>query len=70
MRPLEHKKIPQNDNLYQSGVSVNADGRTRTGTVSPPVDFESTTSANSITSAHLLNSFIHNHSRGMIMDED
>ena len=28
-----------------------AGGRTRTGTVSPPVDFESTTSANSITSA-------------------
>lgn len=29
-----------------------AGGRTRTGTVSPPVDFESTTSANSITPAH------------------
>ena len=28
-----------------------AGGRTRTGTVSPPVDFESTTSANSITPA-------------------
>ena len=30
-----------------------AGGRTRTGTVSPPVDFESTTSANSITPALL-----------------
>ena len=29
-----------------------AEGRTRTGTVSPPVDFESTTSANSITPAN------------------
>ena len=29
-----------------------AGGRTRTGTVSPPVDFESTTSANSITPAY------------------
>lgn len=34
-----------------------AGGRTRTGTVSPPVDFESTTSANSITPAYLLHSF-------------
>ena len=31
-----------------------ADARTRTGTVFPPVDFESTTSANSITPAKLL----------------
>ena len=31
-----------------------AGGRTRTGTVSPPVDFESTTSANSITPANAL----------------
>ena len=30
-----------------------AGGRTRTGTVSLPVDFESTTSANSITPAHI-----------------
>ncbi len=33
---------------------VGAGGRTRTGTVSLPVDFESTTSANSITPANIL----------------
>ena len=33
--------------------SNGAGGRTRTGTVSLPVDFESTTSANSITPAKL-----------------
>ena len=32
-------------------IQTGAGGRTRTGTVSPPVDFESTTSANSITPA-------------------
>ncbi len=32
--------------------SYGAGGRTRTGTLSPAVDFESTTSANSITPAH------------------
>jgi len=37
-----------------------AGGRTRTGTVSPPVDFESTTSANSITPASISNSIPHN----------
>ena len=34
-----------------SSLLTGAGGRTRTGTVSPPVDFESTTSANSITPA-------------------
>ncbi len=38
---------------------LGASGRTRTGTVSPPVDFESTTSANSITLAHETNSIIY-----------
>ncbi len=37
-----------------------AGGRTRTGTVSPPVDFESTTSANSITPANI-NFITHRH---------
>ena len=36
----------------QHRCSHGAEGRTRTGTVSLPVDFESTTSANSITSAN------------------
>lgn len=34
------------------GIHYGAGGRTRTGTVSLPVDFESTTSANSITPAY------------------
>ena len=42
-----HKKIEAKRTLLRRG----AGGRTRTGTVSPPVDFESTTSANSITPA-------------------
>ena len=37
-----------------SAVSLGAGGRTRTGTLSPAVDFESTTSANSITPARRL----------------
>ena len=41
------KKIEAKRTLLRRG----AGGRTRTGTVSPPVDFESTTSANSITPA-------------------
>ena len=42
------KKIEAKRTLLRRG----AGGRTRTGTVSPPVDFESTTSANSITPAY------------------
>ena len=41
------KKVGAKRTLLRRG----AGGRTRTGTVSPPVDFESTTSANSITPA-------------------
>ena len=41
-------------NLPSSLINYGAGGRTRTGTVSPPVDFESTTSANSITPANIL----------------
>ncbi len=52
-KSTKHKEKPANPDisrvyeLLRSG----AGGRTRTGTVSPPVDFESTTSANSITPA-------------------
>ncbi len=42
------KKVGAKRTLLRRG----AGGRTRTGTVSPPVDFESTTSANSITPAN------------------
>ena len=35
-------------------IQTGAGGRTRTGTVSPPVDFESTTSTNFITPANIL----------------
>ena len=38
----------------EPAVLLNADGGGRTRTVLPPTDFESVTSANSITSAHLL----------------
>ena len=43
--------MKKNLNAICVQVSVGAGGRTRTGTVSLPVDFESTTSANSITPA-------------------
>ena len=45
-----NKKTPK---PYRFGSFGGAGGRTRTGTVSLPVDFESTTSANSITPAKL-----------------
>ena len=48
--------IKENPNILPSGnrfgfLDIGAGGRTRTGTLSPAVDFESTTSANSITPA-------------------
>ena len=43
--------IKKSEQAIQSLLRRGAGGRTRTGTVSPPVDFESTTSANSITPA-------------------
>ena len=51
--PLRAKEKSLNANCVQA--QSGAGGRTRTGTVSPPVDFESTTSANSITPAGMLN---------------
>ncbi len=45
------KKINPQTQLNVSEDLFGAGGRTRTGTVSLPVDFESTTSANSITPA-------------------
>ena len=50
MRRSRNKKTPK---PYRFGSFGGAGGRTRTGTVSLPVDFESTTSANSITPAKL-----------------
>jgi hypothetical protein len=47
---LQNKKAAGNPSRI-AGCNSGAGGRTRTGTVSPPVDFESTTSANSITPA-------------------
>ena len=50
----EHKTITKRkapNAACASRLSTGAGGRTRTGTVSLPVDFESTTSANSITPA-------------------
>ena len=49
----EIKKESLNYAFARRGSQFGAGGRTRTGTVSPPVDFESTTSANSITPANL-----------------
>ncbi len=47
-----YKKIFKNKKSeHPEGYSDGAGDRTRTGTVSPPVDFESTTSTNSITPA-------------------
>lgn len=54
MKGGHNRKDPRNNKFRGS---FGAGGRTRTGTVSPPVDFESTTSANSITPAYLLHSF-------------
>ena len=48
IKRMEYKKM----RVFSKILSFGAEGRTRTGTVSLPVDFESTTSANSITSAH------------------
>ena len=45
------KKIKSSNTKNVSEDLFGAGGRTRTGTVSLPVDFESTTSANSITPA-------------------
>ena len=42
------------------GIHYGAGGRTRTGTVSLPVDFESTTSANSITPASVKSRYYYN----------
>ena len=44
-RLMQKRSIPRGMLLFGAG------GRARTGTVSPPVDFESTTSTNSITRA-------------------
>ena len=41
----------KNPSSFENGFLHGAGGRTRTGTLSPAVDFESTTSANSITPA-------------------
>ena len=49
---IQTKEKSPNANCVQT--QSGAGGRTRTGTVSPPVDFESTTSANSITPADAL----------------
>ena len=56
----EHIKIPTLADTIVSnkGRYYGAGGRTRTGTMSPSVDFESTTSTNSITPAGVLLLFI------------
>ena len=48
---IAYEKIKTSKSLQYKNFEVGAGGRTRTGTVSPPVDFESTTSTNSITPA-------------------
>lgn len=51
---VQYKKVSRT--LGSTYVFLGAGGRTRTGTVSLPVDFESTTSANSITPAQIAKS--------------
>ena len=46
--------------VFSKILSFGAEGRTRTGTVSLPVDFESTTSANSITPASVKSRYYYN----------
>ena len=48
---LQRPEPKKKDMTYGHVFLFGAGGRTRTGTVSPPVDFESTTSTNSITPA-------------------
>ena len=48
----KHKKSSVHNIKSVMNTRYGAGGRTRTGTLSPAVDFESTTSANSITPAH------------------
>ena len=48
---MGHKETLGDTNCIIEGYLFGAGGRTRTGTMSPSVDFESTTSTNSITPA-------------------
>ncbi len=52
---VPQRKIPRSK---ERGIGIGAGDRGRTGTVSPPPDFESGTSANSITPAGILNASI------------